>query len=134
MGASGEYEEGELTGRILGAAIGVHTELGPGLLESIYVECLCFELRRRGIAIERQVPVRLRYCGVELEKRLVVDLVVEERVLVEVKAVAELTALHAAQLRSYLRLGGYEVGLLLNFNAVVMREGIQRVRLGRWGG
>jgi GxxExxY protein len=118
--------EEDLTQGIIGAAIEVHRALGPGLLESVYEECLCHELNLRGIAFERQVALPLTYKGVRLECGYRLDLVVEGKVVVEVKAADVLIPVYEAQLLSYLRLSGKRVGLLINFHAPVLKDGIIR--------
>lgn len=119
-----------LTGRIIGAAIEVHRRLGPGLLASTYAACMIAELRALGLHVERQVPVRIVYRDVDLECGYRIDLLVDRRVVVELKSVTALDAVHVAQAVTYLRLGGYEVGLLLNFNVVTLKAGgIRRVIL-----
>lgn len=115
-----------VTREIIGAAIEVHRELGPGLLESIYEQALCQELSLRAIPHRRQVEVPVRYKGVDLEGTLRMDLVVADRVIVEIKAVEHQLPIHATQLLTYLRLSGYRVGLLINFNVPVLRSGILR--------
>ncbi len=122
--------EEELTAKIIGAAIEVHRALGPGLLESVYEECLSHELRLRGIPFSRQVPLPLVYKGVLLEAGCRVDLVVSETVIVELKAAERLLPVHEAQLLTYLRLSGLRVGLLINFNVSVLKTGIVRRVLG----
>ncbi len=117
----------ELTEAIIGAAMTVHSELGPGLLESAYEACLEFELSRRGLHVERQKPLPIVYQDVELDAGYRVDLLVEDQVIVEIKAVDELAPIHEAQVLSYLRLSGCRVGLLLNFHVERLRQGIQRV-------
>lgn len=116
-----------LTSAIIEAAIEVHRELGPGLLESIYEECLAEELRLRGLHVERQVALPVQYKGRKLDKTMRMDMRVEERVLVEVKTVECFHESHRAQLLSYLRLSGSKLGLLLNFNAALLKQGIMRV-------
>jgi len=116
----------EITQAIIGAAIEVHRVLGPGLLESAYEECLCRELTLRQIPFERQRPLPLEYKGVHLDCGYRLDLVVAGVVVVEIKAVEALLSIHEAQLLTYLRLGGWKVGLLLNFNVVVLKNGIRR--------
>ena len=120
----------ELTEKIIGAAIEVHRTLGPGLLESVYEECLCRELALRGISFRRQLPLPVVYKGVRLDCGYRLDLLVEESVVVEVKAVQEILPVHEAQLLTYLRLGGWKVGLLLKFNTSVLRRGVRRMVLG----
>ena len=116
----------QLTQDIIGAAIAVHRVLGPGLLESAYQECLCQELAFRGIPFERQVPIPLEYRGLRLEAGYRLDILVAGRVVVEVKAIDAIAPIHEAQLLTYLRLGGWNIGLLMNFNVVVLKDGIRR--------
>ena len=116
-----------LTEKIIGAAIAVHHEIGPGLLETAYEACLAYELMDRGIFFVRQKPLPLVYRGVEMDCAYRVDLLVEDAVVVEVKALERIGRLHEAQLRSYLRLSGCKVGLLLNFNVKWLQDGIKRV-------
>ncbi len=118
--------EDELTSAIIGAAIAVHRELGPGLLESAYEECLCHELTLRGLKFERQVPLPVVYKGVRLDCGYRIDLILENSVIRELKAVDALLPVHDSQLLTYLRLTGKRVGLLLNFNVPVLRDGIIR--------
>jgi GxxExxY protein len=117
----------ELTEAIIGAAMTVHSVLGPGLLESAYEARLEFELSRRGFRVERQKPLPVVYQDVELDAGYRVDLLVEGQVMLEIKAVDKLTSVHEAQLLSYLRLSGCNVGLLLNFNVVRLKDGIRRL-------
>ncbi len=119
--------ENEIGEMLLGCAIRVHSALGPGLLESAYEACLLYELEKAGLKATRQVPVPLMYNEVELDVGYRIDLLVEETVIVEVKAVEQLLPIHTAQLLSYLRLSGRKLGYLLNFNTVQMRKGIKRV-------
>ena len=121
------YEE--LTREIRGAATEVHKELGPGLLESAYEECMCHELRLRGLQFQRQLALPVGYKGVKLDCGYRLDIVVEDKVVLELKSVEELTPLHQAQLLTYLRLSGKKVGLLMNFNSVLMKHGIVRMVL-----
>ncbi|MCP4556336.1 MAG: GxxExxY protein [bacterium] len=116
----------ELTKQILGAAIEVHKTLGPGLLESAYEVCLCHELQERGIAFERQVELPIVYKDVTLSCGYRADLVVADKVLLELKAVDKVLPVHQAQLLTYLRLSGKRVGLLLNFNVTMLTQGIVR--------
>jgi GxxExxY protein len=118
--------DGELTGKILKAAIEVHRNLGPGLLESAYEACLAYELLQWGLQVERQKPLPLVYKKIALDCGYRLDLLVEGRVIVELKSVEEITALHEAQIISYLKLSGHKVGLLLNFNVQVLKDGIYR--------
>ncbi len=111
------------TERILGAAITVHRELGPGLLESAYQACLAFELEDCGLRVERQVALPVEYRGVRLDCGYRLDLIVERTVVVEIKAVERIVPVHEAQLLTYLRLSGLPLGLLLNFNVPLLKDG-----------
>jgi len=117
----------QITEQIIGAAIEVHRALGPGLLESAYEACLAFELVQRGLKVERQKPLPLVYKQVELDCGYRLDLFVEESVIVEVKAVDQSAPIHQAQLLSYLKLSDCKVGLLINFNVKLLKNGIRRV-------
>ena len=119
-------EINERTGEIVDAAMKVHTFLGPGLLESSYEACLCHELKIRGLTVSTQLPIPLVYEGLHLEVGYRADLVVENAIIVELKAVEKLVAVHEAQLLSYLRLTGFRVGLLINFHEEHLRHGIRR--------
>lgn len=119
--------ENELTDRIIGAAIEVHKALGPGLLESVYEECLCYELSQAGLSFCRQVRLPVSYKGVKLDCGYIMDIVVEDGVVVEIKAVSELLPVHAAQLTTYLKLANKSVGLLINFDVAVLKRGLKRV-------
>ena len=118
-----------LTDGIIGAAIEVHRILGPGLLESVYEECLAVELGLRGLAFRRQTPLPIEYKGKRVAADLKIDLWVEERVIVELKAVEKLLSVHQAQLLTYLRLSRTSVGLLINFHVPLLRDGIKRMVL-----
>ena len=120
----------KLSHQIIGAAIEVHRVFGPGLLESVYELALCRELWLRGLRVDRQVPVPVSYKGGVLDCELRVDLVIEQKVIVEIKSVEKLAPLHTAQLLTYLRLQNLWLGLLLNFNVGVLRDGIRRVLNG----
>lgn len=119
-------ESRALTESIIGAAIEVHRALGPGLLESMYAECLCHELSLRGHAFRREVEFPIVYKDVRLANPFRVDLIIENQVLIELKSVSEVTPVHEAQLLTYLRLSGIRLGLLINFNVAVLRDGITR--------
>jgi GxxExxY protein len=121
--------ENETTHRILGAAIEVHRVLGPGLSEAAYEECLCCELRLRDIEFRRQVPLCVSYKGHNLDCGYRVDLLVEDRVIVELKSVEELRAIDTAQVLTYLQQSGKRVGLLLNFNGRILTKGVHRIVL-----
>ena len=120
----------DITEKIIGAAIEVHKQLGPGLLESAYEDCLCREMALREIQFERQVSMPFDYKGVKLQSGFRIDLLVENAVVVEIKAVEKVLPLHEAQLLTYLKLGKWEVGLLLNLNVAQLTEGIHRKVLG----
>jgi GxxExxY protein len=123
---SGEPLEADLTSNIIAAAIDVHRELGPGLLESAYQASLCQELALRGLPFRSQVELPVEYKGVRLDCGYRIDLVVDNRVLVELKSVERFVAVHEAQLITYLRLSRLHVGLLINFNVPALRRGILR--------
>ena len=116
----------ELTYEVIGAAIEVHRTLGPGLLESSYRECLCRELSLRNIEFQRERGLPVQYKGIQLGYGYRLDVLVANLVVVEIKAVDALAPIHDAQLLTYLRLGGWKVGLLINFNVVVLKDGIRR--------
>jgi len=118
-----------LTERVIGLAIEVHRALGPGLLESAYEECLCFELREHGLSFERQRPLPVIYKSVRLDCGYRMDVVVESRLILELKTIERLLPVHSAQLLTYLRLSGIKTGLILNFHAPVLRDGIKRMVL-----
>ncbi len=118
--------DNEITREIIGAAIEVHKLLGPGLLESAYEECLCHELAIRRIRFEKQKPVPLVYKGTKLECGFRLDLLVEGKVVVELKSVDGLGPIHEAILLTYLRLSGHSLGLLINFNVPVLKDGVRR--------
>lgn len=120
----------EISQAVIGAAIEVHRTLGPGLLESAYEQCLSHEFSLRRIPFERQKPLHVAYKGVALDCGYRLDFLVSGMVVVEVKAIEALLPIHKAQLLSYLKLGGWKLGLLINFHAPLLREGIQRVVLG----
>jgi GxxExxY protein len=115
---------------VLGAAIEVHRELGPGLLESVYESALCRELWIRQLRVDRQVPVGVTYKGAELESQIRIDLLVESAVVVEVKAVTTLIPIHRAPVLTCLKLSGHTVGLLLNFNVELLKHGMRRILNG----
>jgi GxxExxY protein len=122
-------DENALSKVIIGAAIEVHRQLGPGLLESAYEECLAHELSLRQIPFERQKPVPIEYKGVQLDCGFRLDFLVDRLVVVELKAVDKLAPIHEAQVLTYLRLTGCKLGLLLNFNALKLSSGIKRMVL-----
>ncbi len=116
-----------ITDRSISAAIAVHRELGPGLLESAYEACLVYELIQHGLSVERQKSVPVTYRGVKIDCGYRIDLLVEDKVVVELKAVERLEPIHEAQLLSYLKLSGYQIGLLINFNVRMLKQGIRRL-------
>ena len=116
----------ELTSAVIGAAIEVHKQLGPGLLEAVYEECLISELKSKGLKVESQVKLPIIYKGKELSKHFVIDMVVEDRLILELKAVEDILAVHEVQLVTYLKLSGMKLGLLINFNETVLKNGIRR--------
>ena len=116
----------KISENIIGSAIDVHKELGPGLLESAYEECLCHELALRGIRFSRQNAISIRYKGVNLECGYRMDLLVEDKIVVELKSIDKLMPIHEAQLLSYLKLSHCTVGLLINFNVLILKHGIKR--------
>lgn len=117
----------ELTERIIGAAIRVHRELGPGLLESTYEACLLHELTKDGLHAERQKPMPLVYDGVRIECGYRADLLIEGSVILELKAVERLDPVHVSQLFTYLKLSGCPVGLIINFNVTLLKDGVKRI-------
>jgi GxxExxY protein len=118
-----------LTERIIGFAIDVHRQLGPGLLESAYEECLCFELKQSGIEFSRQVPLPVLYKEIRLDCGYRMDLVIQRELIIEIKAVERLMPIHEAQVLTYLRLSGRKIGLLMNFNSLVLKDGLRRFML-----
>jgi GxxExxY protein len=122
-------ETDTLTGKIIGAAIEVHRALGPGLLESAYEACLIYELRLRRLKVESQKPLPVFYKDVMLDCGYRLDLVVEDQVIVEIKSVVGFAGIHEAQVLSYLKLSGCKIGLLINFNVKILKDGIRRLKL-----
>jgi GxxExxY protein len=120
----------QISGEVVDAAIAVHSALGPGLLESAYEACLVYELRKRGLKVEAQVPLPVIYESVHLELGYRIDLLVENVIVLELKACESIAPVHRVQLLSYLRLSGSPLGLLLNFHVALMKDGIVRMRNG----
>jgi len=120
-------ELNRLSREAIGAAIEVHGTFGPGLLESAYENCLSWELRQRGIAVEYQVPVPIRYKGVTLDEGYRIDLLVEGKLLLELKSIDKVQPIHTAQVLTYLKMTGLKMALILNFNVLLMRSGIKRI-------
>lgn len=119
-------ERNEITGEIVDAAMKVHSALGPGLLESAYAACLRHELIKRGLKVYSEVPVPVTYDGIKLEAGYKIDLLVENTVIVELKAIESLAPIHQAQIISYLKLAHKPVGLLINFHSLHLKDGIKR--------
>lgn len=116
-----------LTSAIIGAAIEVHRNLGPGLLESAYESCLLWELRAQGLKVEPQVPVPIRYKGSQLDAGYRIDLLVQDKVIVELKATDKIQPIHTAQVLTYMKMTDVKMALILNFNVELMRSGIKRI-------
>ncbi|GAB2561743.1 GxxExxY protein [Spirosoma areae] len=125
-GESQRYKEHSLTTIVIGKAIEVHRALGPGLLESAYQECLFYELQQAGLHVEREKPLPIIYKEVRLEHGYRLDLLVENELVIELKTVDLLTDVHSAQILTYLRLGNFPLGLLINFHVKMLRDGLKR--------
>lgn len=115
-----------LSDQAIGLAIAVHRQLGPGLLESAYEECLCYELKEAGLRLARQVPLPVVYKAVRLDCGYRMDIVVENDLVIELKAVERVLPIHEAQMLTYLRLSGHKLGLLMNFNTALLKDGLKR--------
>lgn len=120
-------EMNELSGKIIGLAIEVHTALGPGLLESSYKECLYYKIGKSGLYVEKEKPIPLIFENVKLECGYRIDLLVDNKIVIEIKSVDALNDIHLAQTLTYLKLGNYKLGLLMNFNVVRLKDGIKRI-------
>ena len=120
----------EISGEIVDAAFKVHSQLGPGLLESVYERVLTYELRKRGITVETQQIVPIRYDGIDFDEGFRLDLLVNDAVIVEVKSIDEIAAIHKKQLLTYLKLRDKRLGLLINFNVELIKQGITRIANG----
>lgn len=120
-------ELNKITDTIIGCSIEIHRHLGPGLLESAYAECLYYELKNEGFDVKREIPMPIIYKEIKLDHGYRIDLLVENKVVVELKAVDFLTDVHKAQLLTYLKLGNYKLGLLINFNETLLKNGIKRI-------
>lgn len=116
-----------ITGMIIDAGIKVHSTLGPGLMEHVYETCLAHELRKRGLKVETQVPVGLHYDGLTFDVGFRIDMLVEDEVVVELKTVSTLLAVHESQALSYVKLADKRIGLLINFHVAVLKDGIRRI-------
>ena len=121
------YSENELATIVIGCAIEVHKKLGPGLLESAYQKCLAYELRDAGLIVEEEKPMPIIYKEVKLDHGYRIDLLINRKLVLEIKTVESLTDVHTAQVLTYLKLGEYKLGLLLNFHVSVMKQGIKRL-------
>jgi GxxExxY protein len=119
--------ENELSNIIIGRAIEVHKQLGPGLLESAYQECLLYELKNSGLKVNKEVPMPIVYKDVKLDHGYRIDLLVEDKVVIEIKTVEFINEVHLAQVLTYLKLGNYKLGLLLNFQVSILKNGIKRI-------
>lgn len=119
--------ENEISNIILGCAIEVHKRLGPGLLESAYQECLCYELTSKGLSIVKEKPMPIIYKDIKLNHGYRIDILVENKVVIEIKTVDAFSDIHIAQVLTYLKLGEYKLGLLLNFNVTTLKNGIKRI-------
>lgn len=119
--------ENDISKMVIGCAIDVHKQLGPGLLESAYQECLLFELREKGLLVEKEKPMPIVYKEVKLDHGYRIDLLVQNKVVIEIKTVESLTDVHTAQVLTYLKLGEYKLGLLINFNVSLLKDGIKRI-------
>jgi len=126
---AGAWENDALTEKIIGFAIEVHRRLGPGLLESAYEECLCYELKENGIPFRRQVPLPVVYKGARLDCGYRLDILIEDHAILELKTVERLMPIHEAQMLTYLKLSGIRIGLLMNFNTAVLKDGLRRILL-----
>ena len=126
-GGAEAQRENRLTERIIGCAIEVHKALGPGLLESAYEECFCYELAQNGFPFSRQVPLPVVYKGIKLDCGYRIDVLVDDLVVIELKTVEKILPIHEAQLLTYLKLYGQSLGLLMNFNVPVLKDGIKRI-------
>ena len=119
--------ENEIATKVINCSIKVHKELGPGLLEKVYEEALCYMLRKEGLKVEKQKELPIFFDGVKLESVYKLDLLVEDKVIIEFKSVESLSDIHLAQTLTYLKLGGLKLGLLINFNVSLLKNGIKRV-------
>lgn len=127
MDGSNHRQDDPLTGKIIGAALEVHRRLGPGLLESTYETCLCYELNLAGLKVKRQIPVPIAYREAKLDSGYRIDMIIEDEVILEIKSVSNLLPVHEAQLLSYLKHNGGGRGLLINFNVKLLKTGIKRL-------
>jgi GxxExxY protein len=122
-----KIEENEIANKVIGLGIEIHKELGPGLLESAYKECMYYKIGKSGLFVEKEKPMPLVYEGVKLDCGYRIDLLVEKRLVIEIKSVEAINDIHLAQTLTYLKLGNYKLGLLINFNVILLKDGIKRV-------
>ena len=120
-------KENEIANRIIGCGIDVHRALGPGILESAYKECLFYKIHQAGLFVEKEKPMPLVFEDVKLEWGYRIDLLIENKVVIEIKSVETLNDVHLAQTLTYMKLGNYKLGLLINFNVILLKQGIKRV-------
>jgi GxxExxY protein len=120
-------EENELSNIVIGCAIEVHRQLGAGLLESAYQECLFYELKSKGLNVKKEVSMPIIYKDIKLDHGYRIDLLIEDKIVIEIKAVDALIDVHTAQILSYMKLGDYKLGLILNFNVSILKNGIKRL-------
>ena len=123
--------ENEIANKVIGCAIDVHKVLGPGLLESAYHECLYYKLQKEGLKLQKEKPMPLVYEEVHLECGYRIDILVEDKVVIEIKSVEALNSVHMAQTLTYMKLGDYKLGLLINFNVSLLKQGVKRIINGR---
>lgn len=123
--------ENEIASKVIGCAIDVHKVLGPGLLESAYHECLYYKLQKEGLKLQKEKPMPLVYEEVHLECGYRIDILVEDKVVIEIKSVEALNSVHMAQTLTYMKLGDYKLGLLINFNVSLLKQGVKRIINGR---
>lgn len=124
------YSENEISKFVFECGLKIHKKIGIGLYESIYETCLAYELENLGLKIERQKYLSFNYEGIYLENAFKMDLLIEDKVVLEIKAIESLNSFHAAQLKNYLRLGNYKLGMLLNFNSQLFKNGVKRIANG----
>ena len=123
--------ENEIANKVIGCAIDVHKVLGPGLLESAYHECLYYKLQKEGLKLQKEKPMPLVYEEVHLECGYRIDILVEDKVVIEIKSVEALNSVHMAQTLTYMKLGDYKLGLLINFNVSLLKQGVKRIINGK---
>ena len=122
-----KIEENEIANKVIGLGIEIHKELGPGLLESAYKECMYYKIGKSGLFVEKEKPMPLVYEGVKLDCGYRIDLLIEKKLVIEIKSLEALNDIHLAQTLTYLKLGNYKLGLLINFNVILLKDGIKRV-------